>query len=114
MALDLNIPSVHMISLSISKRWIFNLIHGHIIGVGVTILACKSQLLMFIDHHFVSVINIGIGISLLENGDHKILWLYIAFNIIWIIFQLTLFVGYTLNAYKAPEKGDNVIVIIIW
>ena len=41
----------------------------------------------------------------MEGGDYKILWLYIVFAIIWIIFQVVLFVGYTVNAFKAPKSG---------
>ena len=52
------------------------------------------------------VINIAIGISLLESGDYRILWLFVIFITIWIVLQVILFITYLLRAYKAPEKGN--------
>lgn len=78
--------------------------------MGVTVLACKYEtcilVYLLLNLHFIAVINIGIGISLLESSDYKILWLYVAFVIILALAQVVLFITYTVNAYKAPQSGE--------
>ena len=55
------------------------------------------------------VINIAIGIYLLEQnaGNIKILWFYIVFLILLFTFQVAIFIINTVFAYHAPEAGKH-------
>ena len=55
------------------------------------------------------VINVAIGIYLLEQnaGNIKILWFYIVFLILLFMFQVIIFIINTVFAYQAPEGGKH-------
>lgn len=54
------------------------------------------------------VINIAIGIALLEVNNFKILPFYIVFLVLLLVFQVVLFLIYILYAHKAPEESKHV------
>lgn len=76
-------------------RWIFNLIHGFLIGLGVEFLAYT---------------NIGIGVSLFSEtqsdfGDLTIFWVYLAFAIFGVVLNSALLLFFTCEAGIKGEEG---------
>ena len=54
------------------------------------------------------MINIAIGIALLEVHNFKILPFYIVFLVLLLAFQVVLFLIYILYAHKAPKESKHV------
>eukprot|EP00731_Ephydatia_muelleri_P020315 Em0013g42a len=70
------------------RRWIFNITHGSLIGVGAYLLA---------------LVNVAIGIFLLEKDQHQILWVYVALVGFLFTLLLVLFVVFTVIAARSTE-----------
>lgn len=96
------------------RRWIFNLIHGHLIGLIVFLFASELCICLtefpLIFFYFVLVCNIGMGIFLIEKSQGsydtpRTLILYIIFVVIILCLQLVLFIVYTIQGMKAPVEG---------
>jgi hypothetical protein len=78
-------------------RWIFNIIHGVIIGLGVELLA---------------YVNIGIGVSIFsetqsEFGDLTIFWVYLAFAIFGVVLNTGLLLFFTFEACFKGQEGTK-------
>ena len=101
--------------LSICSRWIFNLIHGFLIGLGVEFLACELSR----DSHLRSCdptlslppdTNIGIGVSIFSEtesdfGDLTIFWVYLAFAIFGVLLNSGLLLFFTFEAFFKGAEG---------
>ncbi|KAL5471600.1 hypothetical protein EMCRGX_G029728 [Ephydatia muelleri] len=72
------------------RRWIFNITHGSLIGVGAYLLA---------------LVNVAIGIFLLEKDQHQILWVYVALVGFLFTLLLVLFVVFTVIAARSTEAS---------
>jgi hypothetical protein len=82
---------------SIPSRWIFNLIHGFLIGLGVEFLAYA---------------NIGIGVSIFSEsqsdfGDLTILWVYLAFVVFAVVLNSGLLLFFSCEAGIKGEEGTK-------
>ncbi|XP_019851677.1 PREDICTED: putative ferric-chelate reductase 1 [Amphimedon queenslandica] len=73
------------------RRWIFVLIHGHLTGYIVLLLA---------------LVNIGIGISLLLQGNIALI-IYIILVILYLMIQVGVFVATTAFAYRYGNGEDK-------
>ena len=108
--------TLHIYYLYTSRRWIFNIFHGTLIGFAAELFACKYCMTFFYQFLVYLVVNVGLGIALFEAGgcgtrsasQYTILWVYIAFVAFLLILQFTLFVVFTVSALKSSPESNYI------
>ena len=115
------------------SRWIYNLLHGAIVGTFAEILACKLCLEEILIYHSAFlltslslslslslVINIALGIYLFTGplnlsryGDTLTpFWLYISWDAFYVALIVVLFVVFTISAFISSDKGVQRVLYV--